>query len=166
MIFFVKIGILVFHVHLEIFCNICFPDQCQNSVKCFQVWSNMLLKIIQIHSLNLLNFVHIVVFDVETTLQNARFQSDSGFHILYDFSQSFTQFLLWSQLHSFESLLFEQTIKLWFDFNYKSNSNYERSVVANNYQNFYFNFLCTDNECMSTKFYFQNTCLGLPRVIC
>lgn len=76
MIFFVKIGILVFHVHLEIFCNIFFPDQCQNSVKCFQVWSNMLLKIIQIHSLNLLNFVRIVVFDVETTLLNPRFQSE------------------------------------------------------------------------------------------
>lgn len=40
--------------------------------RCFQKWSNTLLKNIYVHSLNLLNFVHIVVVDVETTLEVAK----------------------------------------------------------------------------------------------
>ena len=40
--------------------------------KSFRMSSNMLLKNIQIYSLNLLSFVYIVVFDVETVLENIK----------------------------------------------------------------------------------------------
>ena len=40
--------------------------------KSFQMCSNMLLKNIQMNSLNLLSFVYIVVFDVETALENIK----------------------------------------------------------------------------------------------
>ena len=40
--------------------------------KSFRMCLNMLLKNIQINSLNLLSFVYIVVFDVETALDNIK----------------------------------------------------------------------------------------------
>ena len=40
---------------------------------CFQVWSNILLKNILIHSLlNFLSYVYIAVFDAETALEDAK----------------------------------------------------------------------------------------------
>ena len=70
-IFPVKTGILVSRIHPEILSDILL---CRvKSEKLYLVVArHMLLKNIHIHSLNVLNCVYIVVFDVETAIDNAK----------------------------------------------------------------------------------------------
>lgn len=61
---------LFFCFHFQMFCDVYFLLLLKGRKTCFQVWPNILLKNILIHSLiNFLSYVDIAVFGAETALE-------------------------------------------------------------------------------------------------